>query len=156
MITEKPEETKFVLNYFSSMPNKNDIGLYLINLIKENRILYYQQISLIIKWLFDEEIYHENIKYTIREMLKNSKLYHNSRNYCIAYLSKFGDYIDHDIIELLYNKNESSLSNAIVMIGIKNMEKTRRNAIYANASKDHFLIENSIKFVKDQEPKRKT
>lgn len=58
------------------------------------------------------------------------------KDYCIAYLCENGDSADLDMIESLYSKSNSEITNATIVYGLRKTKKERRNAFYSRVIGD--------------------
>lgn len=148
-ILEEPQETKFILgNYFSHLDNKVMIGNELMYLMKEGSYQLEYQKYLILRWLWENDIYSEDIFKIIYDIFKDKNTHRMNFDYCMAYIGKYGDYDDYDIIYSHCDGEENELSLATMIISIKNMEKSRRNSIYSLYENKSDLLNQAINYVK--------
>lgn len=151
LILRYPEETKFVLDYFSYLPNpwKRKIAKFLSRFIERNWLTYEYQKFLIIKWIWKQDINLDPVLTTIRNLIRKAKI-DEIRNYCIAYLGEYGDSADLDLIESLYSEMVGDQSKTTIICSLKNMSQSRRNSIYGRARGDGYLVDLAIRWARSQ------
>ena len=145
-LSKRPEETKFILDYFSNLPRYyGDIAERLAILLNESLIIYEYQKILFIKWLWSEKISSDLVLRVIRNLVWRTDLFQNTKDYCIAYLGDYGDSTDLDLIESFYEDSVNPVSKATIMYSLKKMPKSRRNSIYGRAQGDGYYVDLAIK-----------
>lgn len=144
LIEKRPEETKFILNYFSNLPNHlNNIAKCLANILMNDSLIYEYQKFLFVKWFWDMRIKTDLVLCVIRNLVKKTSL-ENTKNYCIAYLGEYGDSTDLDLIETFYTETVNPQLKATIICSLKNMSRSRRNSIYSRARGDGYFVDLAI------------
>lgn len=151
LILDKPEETLFILDYFSSLKDYFPyIGKHLIDYVKNHLLHYEYQIFLIIKWIWKRKVNSEYILDILRNLIKNPNLLSFTKDYCFIILGFFGDTKDLDLIETFYENTKEPISKATIIYSLKNMPKSRRNSIYGRAHGDGYLVNLAIKNIRSK------
>lgn len=140
LIIEQPTETKYILDkYFSCMGDKNEIGIKLAQMLIDKKIRLHYQKFLILKWIWENEVYFPEIYRAIRQFIREEPIHYINLDYGLAYLGKYGEYDVYDFIYSYYTRVEKPISKATILISIKNMERGQRNVIYGPYTHDPFL-----------------
>ena len=151
LISKRPEETKFILDYFSTLPHHyGDIAERLAILLDDGLIIYEYQKILFIKWFWCEKISSDFVLRVIRNLVGRTDMFQNTKDYCIAYLGDYGDSTDLDLIETFYEDSVNPVFKATIMFSLKKMPKSRRNSIYGRAQGDGYYEDLAIKSARVQ------
>ncbi len=148
-ILTRPQETKFILDYFSNLHSHySDIAECLAFLLKNKSIIYEYQKILFVKWFWDNKIYSAAVLNAVRSLAGRTDLLQNTKDYCIAYLGKYGDPTDLDLIETFYEVSVNPVSKATIIYSLRKMPKSRRNSIYGRAQGDGYYVDLAIKLAR--------
>ena len=140
LILCQPRETKYILDkYFSVMDDKTTIGEELAKLLGEKKIRLDYQKFLILKWLWENNVFSKPIFEAVYQIIEEDPIHHINLDYCLAYIGRYGEDSDYDFVYTHYNKVERDISRATILIGIKEMEEGRRNSIYGPYKSNDFF-----------------
>jgi hypothetical protein len=148
MIEKRPEETDFILNnYFSKLKkNKSEIITGIIKILDSGTLLYDFQKYLIVKWLYENEDVGKALKKVNDLLCGNEHVF--TKEFCIAYIGKFGDETYLDILKNLYSPHLSEIRRASIICSLRRMPKTKRNSFYRTVEGNSQLIDLSIAWAK--------
>lgn len=144
-----PEETSFILKYFSQLRGIDKISKDLIDLLISEIIPYPYQESQILEWLDKEiqEINPELLDLVRKNLVNNNKPYYIHTISRII-LGKYGSAADLENIESSYSTANNDLTKCEIIFALERMETSRRNAFYSRVEGDSFLIRKSVSMVK--------
>nr|QNO55885.1 hypothetical protein FMLIDMBJ_00033 [Methanosarcinales archaeon ANME-1 ERB7] len=100
------------------------------------------------KWFWDNKIYSAAVLNAVRSLAGRTDLLQNTKDYCIAYLGKYGDPTDLDLIETFYEVSVNPVSKATIIYSLRKMPKRRRNSIYGRAQGDGYYVDLAIKLAR--------
>ena len=150
MVLDRPEEFAYMLAYFSKIRDERvSIAENLIDIFREDESVMDRHFFLLLRWVFSEAIISEKILELCRELgfQASSDIY--TRQYAWAILGTNGDLADLDAIEAEYGTVDRDSSKETIICSIKTMVTDRRNAVYARAKGDGFLVRCAIKRSKE-------
>ena len=144
-----PEETNYILAYFSRLTRQRKrIASSVAAMIDSGKIIPEYQRYQVLKWYHDEGIVTKKVLELVRKISRNPDTPPFIQAYCISYLGNNGSVADIERIAGLYADSADPLSKATVILGIRRMEKGRRNALYARAVPDDFIVEMAVRKAK--------
>lgn len=149
----RPEEASAILRYlkiFKQSHMELISGQIVRQLtINDSKMLDYSRFKLI-EWLFDEGIANESLVSIVRENLKVRDLTDWTRNYIYAYLGKYGNSADLDMLEDQYTKESDLYSKAVIVCSLRKLPISRRNEIYSRVKTDHDFVNLAVEWSKAQ------
>lgn len=139
-IGDKPQETQYILRYLTAI-GINDTILESINsYLNSEKAIYDYQIYLILYWAFKEEINDDGLLRISRTLAFDLNKDYWLRSYAIAYLGKYGENGDLEIIEQHYPKATSEIEKSDCINSLNRMEVARRNGFYNRVKNQSFLV----------------
>jgi hypothetical protein len=151
VLTTNPEETEYVLGYFSS--TKDNLAVKTIEALaallkREAELLFEHQRYLILRWFYEEQIAHEVV-------LDQARLEAHSgesrllQPHWIAYLGDHAtDQNDFVKLERSLQSETGALMRATYLYALRRWESTDRNLLYARCAGECREIDGAIKCAK--------
>lgn len=148
MIIARPEETDFILNnYFSKLKKGiKKIIKRVVTLMESNSLIYEFQKYLIIKWLYNVDEEGIALKSICATWKGNIHLF--TKDYCIAYIGKFGNETYLDTIKDSYTSLLTDMERATIICSINRMSKMKRNSFYGSVQGTGYYIDLALKWAK--------
>lgn len=137
----KPEETQFILRYFTAIEIDKKILESMLYYLNSEKAIYDYQIYLILSWAFMEEIKYDGFLKISRILAFDLSKDYWLRSYAIAYLGKFGVNGDLELIEQHYPKASSEVEKSDCINSLSRMETARRNSFYSRIKNHSFLVQ---------------
>jgi hypothetical protein len=135
-------------NYFSELDNKVEIANELAKSLINEELIYPYHKFYIIKWFFEQDLVSNRILTSVRHQL-NLNLKNETKNYCIAYLGENGDASDLDRIQKMYQSEVDNVTKSIIVLALRNLEKSRRNSFYSRVEEDNEFVSYAVKRAKN-------
>lgn len=146
-LSAHPEHTEDVLEYLRSI-GPRDADVRALERFAASSGAYEHQQYLIIRWFFENDIESEYLLFQMRVASFDRNKAKWLRSYALAYLGRYGDQSDLDLIEGSYQEASSEIEKAEIVGAVSRMERTRRNAFYARISDDGPLVGFAVRFSK--------
>lgn len=147
----RPEEVDAILRYLKTFKQSHNelISTQITQQLSMNdsKKLDYSRFKLI-EWLFDEEIASDDLVSVIRENLKVQDLNDWTRNYIFAYLGKYGNSADLDMLEEQYTRESHLYAKAVIVCSLRKLPISRRNEFYSRVKADHSFVDAAVEWSK--------
>ena len=151
LLEARPEEAVAILRYLKLFKQSHEklISDRITKLLSlsDTKKLDYSRFKLI-EWLFEEEITNEDLVSIIRENLKVGDLNVWTRNYIYAYLGKYGNSADLDMLEDQYSRESDLYSKVVIACSLRKLPISRRNEIYSRIKTDHDIVNYAVEWSK--------
>ncbi|WP_317176046.1 reverse transcriptase domain-containing protein [Halomontanus rarus] len=144
-----PDIRRIVDKYFSNLENNVEIANKLMDGILNGEIHYEFQKFVIIRWVFQAGIKNDSILSGMRSLIGEKHKIPETRNYIIAYLGKYGEPTDIETISNIYSNSTNEVRKAIILMAIRDMERSLRGTIYRQALSDHDYCDFSVRLAKE-------
>ena len=102
-----------------------------------------------VKWFFSENIDDSRVLGLCRKWAFDLNRFRWLRSYALAFLGKFGQGADFDLLEEQYSKVETDLERADIVASLSKQTPMRRNSFYRRIASDGELVSRAIKVVKE-------
>lgn len=143
-LRSRPEETEYVLRYFSAVDL--DPGQYerLIEYLSSRDSIYDYQRYQILLWHLQEHYLEPRLLDLSRSWGwdRNRPLW--LRSVCIAYVAEHQNPADLELLEELYAQATNDVERADIVAALRNQERGRRNAFYRRIQGDGMLVQHAI------------
>ena len=148
ILPKRPEETRFILKYFSDIGADETILHNIIQYASARYVSSEYQVYQIIRFLHEERAECSGILELARRLVddRNRPLW--LRSYAFALLGRLGIVADLEHIESMYSEAANELEKVDIICAMYRFELSRRNAVLARASNDGKLVERAIRFVR--------
>lgn len=147
----RPEETVYILRYIKvfKLGHRKEIS---DRIAKELSVIHSEKLDFsrfkLIQWLFEEDLVNDNLVSIVRENFGMRDLSDWTRAYILAYLGKFGNSADLDMLEDQYSKESNPYAKATIICSLRGLPSSRRNDIYSRAKTDHSFVEMAVDWSK--------
>jgi len=147
-LRERPEETTPILNYLGRVPLEDGEHQAIVDFLVSDAAIYDYQSYKIVKWLLENEVRDDHTLSYCRHLAQDYNRDVWLRSYAVAYLGRYGDITDMQLIESLYRSCSSDLERADCIMGLRRLETGKRNAFYAAAAGDGALADRAVRLAK--------
>jgi hypothetical protein len=147
-IEDKPQETLYILRYFTAIGINKEILDSIHSYLNSEKAIYDYQTYLILYWAFKEEINYDGLISISRTLAFDLNKDYWLRSYAIAYLGKYGENGDLELIEQHYPKATTEIEKSDCINSLNRMEVARRNSFYNRVKNQSFLVQKATELNK--------
>ncbi len=144
VLVEHPEETEDVLRYLSAIAVRDEQLGKLLAYMKSQDALYDYQLYQIVSWFFERKTCPPTLLSLCLDWARNKNKAPWLRTYSIALLGLFGARAELDMIRGLYSVASTDIEKAEIVIALKRLETSQRNAFYNQVIADGELIKRAV------------
>lgn len=147
-LEDKPQETQYILRYFTAIGIDKEILDAIYTYLNSEKAIYDYQTYLILYWAFKEEINFDGFLSISRTIAFDLNKDYWLRSYAIAYLGKYGENGDLELIEQHYPKATTEIEKSDCINSLNRMEVARRNSFYNRVKNQSFLVQKATELNK--------
>lgn len=150
LLTDHPEETKYVLRYLEAIENFEETMNGLQTFLNSGHAIYDYQLYQIFEWLASLNQHPtEALKAVARTCAFDNSKPAYLRSVCRRLLGQHPTIADLERIEASYATTTVPLERAQVLCDLRGLEPGRRNSFLARARRDHPLCSHAVQMVRE-------
>jgi hypothetical protein len=147
-LRSRPEESDAVLRYLGVVGFESHQLDKMIAYFQSEEALYDFQLYQFIRWAYDKGLGDQRIIRMCRNFAFDQNRGYWLRGYSVAYLGRYGDGGDLELIENNYARLAADIEKADYVAAVYRQEKARRNAFYGRVQGDNDLVRRATELIK--------
>jgi hypothetical protein len=148
MLTQRPEETEYLLKYFEKIGLQPDEHEAITNFLASDSAIYHYQNYLLLEFYFEGDFLPQLLLVICRAYLRDLTKPHWLRAYAAAIIGLVRDAADMEFLEASYGQCRDDVERATCICSASGLEVRRRNEFLGRVRRDGDMEERACRFVR--------